>query len=297
MADRNDASGTRAVLERILPDETVRAACLAEFGRSVSFAHEENPDRWGVTLLDYGLRLNVGRIEVLTIVAGEFHLLLDGPSISREARKSGWIQFVERPGGFYRSGPDSVVGGFAPAALLLALPLVRDSHLVLIRSASALPLNPASLRAYSPGAIAYLIEETGIARAHPSYYYLRDGTEPTPPPGREVSDPALTEGEVHQVILTVRERNPDARRLCIEHYGATCRVCGMDFLATYGEEARGCVQVHHIDPPADSEGEREVDPVNDLNPVCPNCHAVIHRRRPPFTIDEVRDMLERQRQG
>jgi hypothetical protein len=26
--------------------------------------------------------------------------------------------------------------------------------------------------------------------------------------------------------------------------------------------------------------------------VCPNCHAVIHRREPPFTIHEVQKMLK-----
>lgn len=285
MADRNDASGTRAVIDRILPDETVRAACLTAFAESVAVANELNPNRWGVTLLDNGVRLNVGRIEVLTIVDGEFHLMLHGPMVTTEARESGEIQFVEREGGFYRSVPNSVAGGFAPESLPLTLQLVIDAHFILIRSASSLPLNPMSRQAYSPGVIAYLIEETGIVLAHPAYYIS------------ETLDQDLTEGEVYRVNLNIHERNSEARRLCLEHYGHTCRVCGMDFLATYGEEALGCVQVHHIDPLADSEGEREVDPVKDLNPVCPNCHAVIHRRRPPFTIDEVRAMLERQRQG
>jgi 5-methylcytosine-specific restriction enzyme A len=28
-----------------------------------------------------------------------------------------------------------------------------------------------------------------------------------------------------------------------------------------------------------------------LRPVCPNCHAVLHLRTPPFSIDEARAML------
>ncbi len=35
----------------------------------------------------------------------------------------------------------------------------------------------------------------------------------------------------------------------------------------------------------------EVDPIEDLRPVCPNCHAVIHFRDPPFTIEGAKEML------
>lgn len=39
--------------------------------------------------------------------------------------------------------------------------------------------------------------------------------------------------------------------------------------------------------------EYEIDPIKDLRPVCPNCHAVIHLREPAFSIEEVKAMLER----
>jgi predicted HNH restriction endonuclease len=35
----------------------------------------------------------------------------------------------------------------------------------------------------------------------------------------------------------------------------------------------------------------QVDPIQDLCPVCPNCHAVIHRHDPAYTIEEVRGFL------
>jgi predicted HNH restriction endonuclease len=37
--------------------------------------------------------------------------------------------------------------------------------------------------------------------------------------------------------------------------------------------------------------EYRLNPIADLRPGCPNCHAVIHRREPPFSIDEVKQML------
>ncbi|MDY6960261.1 MAG: HNH endonuclease, partial [Halobacteriota archaeon] len=34
------------------------------------------------------------------------------------------------------------------------------------------------------------------------------------------------------------------------------------------------------------------DPVNDLRPVCPNCHAVLHKKKPPYTIEELKNVLD-----
>jgi 5-methylcytosine-specific restriction protein A len=33
-----------------------------------------------------------------------------------------------------------------------------------------------------------------------------------------------------------------------------------------------------------------VDPIKDLRPVCPNCHAIIHRTDPPCSVDELRQI-------
>ena len=34
-----------------------------------------------------------------------------------------------------------------------------------------------------------------------------------------------------------------------------------------------------------------VDPIKDLAPLCSNCHSMIHRRNPPYTIEELRTLL------
>ncbi|HCO7574031.1 HNH endonuclease [Escherichia fergusonii] len=28
-----------------------------------------------------------------------------------------------------------------------------------------------------------------------------------------------------------------------------------------------------------------------LPPVCPNCHAMLHRRKPPFTLEELKALM------
>ncbi len=100
------------------------------------------------------------------------------------------------------------------------------------------------------------------------------------------------EGAVTSVEVNKYERDRTARAICIEHYGAKCQACGMDFESFYGEIGRGFIHVHHIVPISTIGAEYEVDPINDLRPVCPNCHAMLHRdRENPLTIRELSDMV------
>lgn len=96
------------------------------------------------------------------------------------------------------------------------------------------------------------------------------------------------EGKVVQVFVNRYERNQKARQECIRHHGNKCFVCDFDFGATYGEIAQGFIHVHHLKQLADINEEYEVDPINDLVPVCANCHSVIHLTKPAMTIEEVK---------
>jgi predicted HNH restriction endonuclease len=107
----------------------------------------------------------------------------------------------------------------------------------------------------------------------------------------EATTAPLVEGAVYRVSVNAYERNPEARRRCIEAHGTQCCICGFSFAAVYGEVAEGYIHVHHLRPLSEIDGEYAVDPVADLRPVCPNCHAVVHRRIPPFGIEEVRAFL------
>ena len=99
------------------------------------------------------------------------------------------------------------------------------------------------------------------------------------------------EGVARPVLVNAYERSRRARDKCLHHYGRSCIVCGLNFEATYGEPAAGYIEVHHIVPIARLGKEYRLNPIADLRPVCPNCHAVIHRREPPFSIEEVKGML------
>lgn len=100
------------------------------------------------------------------------------------------------------------------------------------------------------------------------------------------------EGRKRVSVVNVYKRNVRARMLCISHYGAECNVCRLKFSDKYGEIGEGFIHVHHLNMIADKGGEYELDPIKDMRPVCPNCHAMLHKRRPPFEIDEIRKMIQ-----
>lgn len=100
-----------------------------------------------------------------------------------------------------------------------------------------------------------------------------------------------TEGTPSQITQTKYERNPYARKKCIEHYGTSCSVCGFNFEQIYGEIGKNFIHVHHLTQVAKVGKTYSVDPVKDLRPVCPNCHAMIHRRKDAITIEELKSKL------
>lgn len=116
--------------------------------------------------------------------------------------------------------------------------------------------------------------------------YILFGEEATFP---EQAVPKGTwEGASQKVLVNRYERDRQARNRCIKHWGATCAVCGFNFADAFGAMGEGFIHVHHLTPLASIGQEYELAPEEDLRPVCPNCHAMLHRRTPPYTIEELR---------
>jgi len=100
-----------------------------------------------------------------------------------------------------------------------------------------------------------------------------------------------TEGTAKQVRVNSYERDPRARSACLRHYGHNCSVCGMNFEDKYGDVGKGFMHVHHLVPLARIGREYQLDPIRDLRPVCPNCHAMLHTNDPPLSIEQLKDKL------
>jgi len=100
-----------------------------------------------------------------------------------------------------------------------------------------------------------------------------------------------SEGSKKRVTVNAYERNQVARQKCIEHYKAKCFICEFDFENIYGEIGKGFIHVHHLKQLSDIDEEYKVDPIRDLRPLCPNCHAMVHKRTPAYSIQEIKNRL------
>ena len=101
-----------------------------------------------------------------------------------------------------------------------------------------------------------------------------------------------TEGTPNQIIMTKYERNPHARKVCISHHGLSCIVCGFNFEKTYGQIGKDYIHVHHLNQISNIGEKYEINPIEDLVPVCPNCHSIIHKRKLPLTIEEMKEIIK-----
>ncbi|WP_239616372.1 HNH endonuclease [Cohnella mopanensis] len=106
----------------------------------------------------------------------------------------------------------------------------------------------------------------------------------------------LPEGALTRVEVNIYERSSINRQICIMLCGCICKVCEFDFERTYGPMGRGYIHVHHVVPISNLSENYIIDPSKDLVPVCPNCHSMLHKRNPPFLVNELKKILQNNRE-
>lgn len=108
-------------------------------------------------------------------------------------------------------------------------------------------------------------------------------------------EPGIPEGAKMRAFVNRYERSPINRARCLTHYGFACAGCTFDFERSYGPLGARYAEVHHRVPVSALGGSYVIDPVKDLIPLCANCHAMVHRRTPPLSIEELRHVLAQRR--
>jgi hypothetical protein len=103
----------------------------------------------------------------------------------------------------------------------------------------------------------------------------------------------IHEGLRKQVTVNQYERSRVARAKCIERHGYNCQVCEFNFEEFYGEVGNAFIHVHHVKPLHTIGKDYKVDYENDLIPVCPNCHAMLHRKvdGSDLSVDELKKLV------
>jgi hypothetical protein len=110
-------------------------------------------------------------------------------------------------------------------------------------------------------------------------------------------DVAFREGNVTRVEVNRYERDREARVACIAFHGARCGICDFDFGRAYGPEFDGYIHVHHCRPLSQVGREYAVNPTEDLLPVCPNCHAIVHAGGKCRDVGEVKELVRKYCRG
>lgn len=317
VVDRANHKDAKKVVEFLLPDRFVRKETLRFLVNAIIYSNGLKSDNWNLNLDKNGkfIRFNVGHAYCVQISDGELLILglrktlkedLNGRSLEIEFRgyqghkriSSRNLQAV--PDCLVKV-PDSVACIVAPHNTVHILPYLEAANQHFI----AYAINNTRLliqmeNAHSTGMIEYLSRFSSRRIPNPLYAISQEGTTQkeaeVSQDGEKFSEDVIVsddfmEGDVRQITVNSYGRSSTARKKCIEHYGTTCIICGFNFEKTYGPLGEGYIQVHHLEPLSEIQRTYQVDPINDLRPVCPNCHAIIHRKNPPLTIEQVRDLL------
>ena len=109
----------------------------------------------------------------------------------------------------------------------------------------------------------------------------------------DISEDILFEGAKKKVTVNFYERDPNARKACLEHYGYNCYICQFNFEKNFEEIGKNFIHVHHIKPLSEINKEYKVNPIKDLIPVCPNCHAMLHKKVPAYSLKELKDIIKK----
>lgn len=122
--------------------------------------------------------------------------------------------------------------------------------------------------------------------------YYRSGIIPSHHQNNDsAEDDTITEGGKKTLLVNTYERSAKGRSDCIAHHGMSCAVCGFNFADFYGDIGSNFIHVHHRLPLSERNSEYVLDPIKDMVPVCPNCHAMLHKRNPAFSIEELREII------
>ncbi|MCK1580665.1 HNH endonuclease [Bradyrhizobium sp. 168] len=279
-------AATRAIVRQFVREKEL-AAVQKELAHSIIVANQADPSKWGLRVNRKDIMLKVGFVEVLQAGDGWFHQLVKKDLVPKKLRSDRRLSFNHHS---YKNAPGCITCDFNVSAVAPVYQALLPAHEAAIQIAARSPRHTTTTKDHSPSFIMFLSERLNERLPQPAYFDGRPKSAvhiPEEIPG----DQKFEEGAAVQSLINRYERDPAARQKCITHHGPVCVVCGLSLADRYGPEVYGLIHVHHLTPLASVGKRAAMDPVRDLRPVCPNCHAVIHSTRPPRTIDQVKKML------
>ena len=81
--------------------------------------------------------------------------------------------------------------------------------------------------------------------------------------------------------------------MCLLFHGRECKICKFKTDKVY-KNVEDIIEVHHIEPLSELNKPKIYDPIHDLIPLCPNCHAAIHKAKVgTYTPDELKKFMKK----
>lgn len=121
---------------------------------------------------------------------------------------------------------------------------------------------------------------------------LKDYSPALPNINEDYESYDIEEGKKKKRYTTYYERNPFYRNKAIEYHGLSCMVCGFNFEKIFGNLGKGFIHVHHNKPISET-GATRINPITDMSVLCPNCHAMVHRKKDhTLTIEELKKIIK-----
>ena len=105
------------------------------------------------------------------------------------------------------------------------------------------------------------------------------------------------EGKTLTRMHVTRERDPrlvkSKKKKTLKEQGyLACEICGFDFEKVYGERGKGYIECHHTKPVHTLVAGSKTN-LEELALLCPNCHRMIHSKRPWLTVEELKCLFEK----
>ncbi len=282
------------VIKFLISDKEKRQNFLLILSEIITKTDSFGKSKWGVHCRNNTIRLLVGNIIVFAIEKECIWLALDkNLAISFEKELAllesyGSWKWDEKDYPAYKQVPSR--NGYYLSSDSDAWLIIKKLHLEFIKKVTKKykRLNKRSQIYHSPELLSYIRNELKQSVPAPVYEENLDGSLF---PEEILDNEEYFEGATKKITVNIYERNPEARQKCIECYGTTCFVCGFDFEKKYGEIGKGFIHAHHLKPLSEIGENYKLDPVQDLRPVCPNCHAMLHKRKPPYSIQKLKQIV------
>ena len=114
-------------------------------------------------------------------------------------------------------------------------------------------------------------------------------------PSEASGQESFKEGEKLRIEVNRYERSQKNRLMALAFHGYDCSVCDLNFVEKYGELGNDFIHIHHTVPVSKLKLNYQLDIKKDLIPVCPNCHAMLHKGdhliNRPFTVKELKKRM------